>query len=569
MLSVKSTIRWWVLAMVAAQPGVGSGAETRDTSDAGATSPYGRIPAWQGSVRPQAPTSRAGAFSFGSGSGRNVWSPQERAQHTWPSPRPSVANPIPRASNVPSGVPPRLEVSLSEEQPYVNQGVIYTVRVISSGNLRTIRPAVSGSDAFIVEKLAGPLTSVRNQGSGAEIVNEYRYLLTPIRPGRLLLPTARMSGTLEPVHQRRYAGYPPARAEASPFELKSQDAIYLDVRPAQSARVNPWLPLEDLRIEGSADVRTDLVAGQPFSFRVVLRSRGAGGDRLPSVQAQLRNSGFTVYREDVQTRRILSQDGQRISGIRAETYTLVPTGEQPARIPPLTVAWFNVGTGLREEAVLRASRAWSPATTRSRSDPASADAGFPFWVPFLLAFTAAVSYWLGMWFRGTRFGHRISQRLGEGLRRSGHAFNRHLVPVARYSSPRFALRAMRSSLAGVMPRSLRLWYCLRCIRNERDPAEWCQLFRFLACKHLEIERQTTLTDLADRITDAHPGARPAVVHALVRELDAAVYGGRSFDFANWKKRLSRQLRPVWVPRLFRRYVCKRGCLPSLNPQLKA
>jgi len=449
-------------------------------------------------------------------------------------------------------------VALNESHPYVNQGVLYTVRVVSGSNLLTIKPMISGTDGFIVEKLLGPLTSSRSERGRNEIVNEYRYLLTPIKAGEVEVPVTRISGTMAGTQQWQYGRYAGAQGGARPFDVEASQRPTLEVRPALVSKVSPWLPLKALSIEGGLDPHEEMEVGRPITYRVKLKASGAGGDKLPSIEGQLQGSGFQVYREDTQTRRILSRDGSRLTGIRTETFTLVPTGNALTRIPTVRIPWWNVDTDLREEAVLRSSGAWA-AGGQPVTRPAPS-AGFSFWTPLLLVITATLSYWLGMWARGTRFGQWVSERVAAG---SGRMRVR-LRPVLRFTSPRWILFAIRRRIAALMPRSLRLWYCMRCIRNEQDPREW-YLFKFLACKQLNISEQTTLTDLAERISEIHPGARHAVLRRLVNQLDGAIYGGMSFDFTEWKKKWARQLRPVWMPRLGGSRLSKRTRLPSLNP----
>jgi hypothetical protein len=93
------------------------------------------------------------------------------------------------------------------------------------------------------------------------------------------------------------------------------------------------------------------------------------------------------------------------------------------------------------------------------------------------------------------------------------------------------------------------------------------MFKFLACKHLKISEQVTISKIADEIIASHPGVEPASMRQLMHDLIGAVYGGKSLDFEVWKRDFRRQLRPIWLGR--RRQPTKDSDgLPQLNPHTR-
>jgi hypothetical protein len=124
---------------------------------------------------------------------------------------------------------------------------------------------------------------------------------------------------------------------------------------------------------------------------------------------------------------------------------------------------------------------------------------------------------------------------------------------------------VRLDLAFMMPKTIKLWLCLRCIENEDKPEAWCNEFRSRACRHLDISGYAPITAIAEKITEVQPLAEPARLRALAQTMDNAIYGAEPLDFAAWKKDFRTQLRP----RLYRRRRSRRrrsgGVLPALNP----
>ena len=101
-----------------------------------------------------------------------------------------------------TNIEPVVEVSTHEPVLYEQQNVVYTVRVVSRENLKTLTPVIPRIEGAILDKVDGPVasTSYSRQSNNLEIINEYHYKLTPLhrenRPARRqtnfpLAPSAR------------------------------------------------------------------------------------------------------------------------------------------------------------------------------------------------------------------------------------------------------------------------------------------------------------------------------------------------------------------------------------------
>ena len=70
--------------------------------------------------------------------------------------------------------PPRLEWSIDETQPYVQQNLLLRLQLISGDDLTTADPDLAGGDDFLVQAIAAPTTSTRNLGDGRrELVTQF------------------------------------------------------------------------------------------------------------------------------------------------------------------------------------------------------------------------------------------------------------------------------------------------------------------------------------------------------------------------------------------------------------
>lgn len=476
---------------------------------------------------------------------------------------------------------PGVETHISEDSAFVDQPVIYTVRVVSQSHIKTLDVVIPQTDSVAVEQLEGPVTRSRMRVGGMpESVNEYRFALTPIKAGDISVPPIQVKGTFA-TSQPWYSAPPfnndNGGGKGKTFRVSSGEPIKLKVKPADSS-VQPWLPLESLQIKGQLESSGVIEAGQPVSLTITLTGTGLAGDQLPSIESQLKSNDYRVYRESSRTERELAGDKGALVGSRTETYTLVPMQGGDLPLPVLRVAWWNTGAGMAETSTLSldalkvtgsvestSSRSAGVAQSQLQPQPIAA-----FWIPLAVFLGAMFGYWSWAWMRS-----RVAGKTGLAVRKKLYpVFNRLKTPFERLKVSFERLRSMvkpfnlrqnlRYRLVMIMPPSMKLWFCSRCIQDENNPTEWCQMFKFLACKHLEIPHQTPLAEVGDRIVDVHRGTQPEQVREMLQDLDGAMYGGKPVDFEDWKKAFRHELRP----RLFRRKrkdATASGELPALNP----
>jgi hypothetical protein len=504
---------------------------------------------------------------------------QQRAVPTaWMGQRPTGPYSYQALSSHQVSQAPRIEVEISETAPYVQQTVLYMFRVVSTTNIQTIELNLPSNESVVFEKIEGPITGARYRGSQQEIVNEYRYALTPIRSGKLSLPNLRITGTLAPSRQWSSGASPRSNTRGNDFDVVSTTPVSLSVKPADRSVV-PWLPLEDLKIEGRLSRGQYAEAGKPLTLAVNLTAVGADGTFLPSMEPLLQGPSFQAYRESSQTYRKISADGKKLLGKRTETYTLVPRKGRMLTIPPVQVAWWNIKSGQKEVAELPVRPMFSAKHGVTKSNDSGTEINLvpetkapfplPFWIAVLIIFGASFSFWFWLWSRGTRFSEKTRSAYNAAVDTVGsYTAIKRLAPYKGISSINTYWQRARQRVLMAMPRQFKLWYCVRCIDREGNPSEWGQVFKFLVCKHLNISQQVTLDKIADEVIDAHPRAEPERLRQLMRDLVATIYGSQSIDFEAWKRDFKDQLRPMWFRHHRGDQANKQNVsgLPKLNPK---
>jgi len=494
----------------------------------------------------------------------------------WPGQYPS---PYGQQAPQQAGNPPRLELELSDHQPYVEEHVLLELRVVSDENLETATPELPTSNDVLFQKIEGPKASSRRGPRGnQEIVNEFVYTLTPLRAGNIEVPPLRVTGNS---YGSGY-GYGYGQGRGQRFEVTTSEPIRLQVRPAM-ASVRPWLPLENLTLKATLDGGEEVEQGHPVTLTLELDAEGATGSQLPSLESLLQSPEFRVYREQTLTENHLSQDGNHLQGRRTEYFTLVPRAGGKLQLPEIRIPWWNVTTGTLEYAGL-------PVHTLdvdgdSSASPSGAASGGEklgwFWLPLAAVSLLLLGYWGGIWYEGRATtgasdeagaergaGGKLRERFGTGLGSLATSLSAGAAELAKRMNPAPLLARIQPRLSKALPPSSRFLRCVRTANREEDPAVWAERFQDLTCRHLQFDTQTPLPGITGKILALRPGADPEQLRSLMQQLDGALYGNQDIDFRRWKRQFRSQIgrRRGLAGSSGKKLRLIRARLPELNPQ---
>jgi hypothetical protein len=476
----------------------------------------------------------------------------------------------------PNTEPPRLEVRVSGNHPYVQENLLLWLDLHSKQNLKTATPQFPQTDTLVFQKLEGPSVSSRSHQGSQGILTRFVYQITPLRPGRIEIPPIHITG-----EQESATGY----GRTVEFDAASSGNLVLNVKPADPES-SPWLPLEQLNLKSQLPERLKAVAGKPLSLTIEMNAVGASGNLLPSLERQLQNDAFRVYRDKTRTSTSLDRKGNKIVGRRIDTYTLVPQYGGDLHLPDLRISWWNTkndtpqytsvpikpievsGSGFRGDGVFGL-------TETSTLFPAGSPAAF--WIPVSVIFGVIFGYWLAVW---------ISNRRKKEIPIPAFApLTNAMKRPFKYMAPAFAplgekFRATRAVLnpvnrwqklrrqaIGMLPLSIRFWFCVRFVEEENDPEVWGYTLRFLANKHLDMPARAPFSDIGNRILQFHPKADPIKIRKLVHDLDQFLYGHRELDFEQWKAQFKHEIRPrlKLLPNRGAKQPGRHQRLPALNP----
>lgn len=492
------------------------------------------------------------------------------------------------------------EAAVENSAPYVDQGIIYTVRIFSVSPLKRIEVTPPQSTGVVVDELDGPTASYQTRNGTRYTVNQYRYAVTPIVPGDMEIAPTRMTVTpnTSPQWGSRQTPYNPwsPQPRQNPQAVKiATKPLALDVQPPRP-EVQPWLPLEALRLETRWAPHAGIRRGEPLSLTIVMTAKGARGERLPSLAPLLVSDDFKAYpARPADTDWQFGPDGRSLLGRRVETYTVVPTRDGSLRMPPISVSWWNVAFDRRSVTALptggldRATRAAASGdtsdqpTTSMWADLTSRTTLMSFVLPIGAALLIAFlfGWWIGAGNPERRSALRVlldgSKRLaaavGSGLGRVLHR-GKKLIPTAatdrldalgKQLNPGAALEPAAGAVLSRMPLRAKVWWCTRCVGKEAEPARMCEFVRKFACAHLKMPANAPLRDIGDGIARERPGPEASALRKQLAELDGAVYGNLKLDIARWQRNFRRSFLQAFSKRRPEPGDFEERGLPKLNP----
>jgi len=273
--------------------------------------------------------------------------------------------PAPQAgANGKTGSAPKalsVQTDISTRTPYQNEPVLYTVKLVAARSVGDVGiPEFTVPDA-VVEKLGDAKVYDARAGDAPVKVIEARYLITPLKSGKIKIPPYIFQGEVvsDAQRKRRSPFNDPFFDIPDPFGMFegfgnfttyepfaiAGDEVTLDVK-APAAAMDPWLPLYDLQISENLSGVEDAKVGEPLTLSLTMVAKGASGKVLPSLSDQIRENGdFKIYADKPETSEDISKDGKTISGWRQESYTLIPQKSGSLILPEIKVPWWNIEKG--------------------------------------------------------------------------------------------------------------------------------------------------------------------------------------------------------------------------------
>lgn len=286
----------------------------------------------------------------------------------------SVQQAVPRSTD--NAEPIFIESDVSANSVYVQQQLIFTVRVFQSVQLDNMSLSDIDLDNALVEKLSQN-TFQRRIGNRPYRVHEIRYAIFPQQSGSLTIPEVVFSAN-ELIQQRGFFNLP---GQGRPVRrLTQQHTIDVLLPPdkfPQTAQT-PWLPAEDLQIDESWSIDPQsLRVGDSVTRTITITARGLSGSQLPPFNFD-HIDGARFYPDQGKTENTLNEQG--VSSVRIDSAAIIPTRAGELTIPAYTLHWWDTRSGQLRQATLPAQQLQikpAPAGASGNSQPLAIDHSTP------------------------------------------------------------------------------------------------------------------------------------------------------------------------------------------------
>jgi hypothetical protein len=265
-----------------------------------------------------------------------------------------------------------LEVKVSPRSAYVQQQVIYTVRLyraVDLANGSTLsEPTLPGGDA-VVEKL-GKDKDFETQRNGMRYeVIERSYAIYPQKSGGLdIAPLVFDGDIVQGGGGGGLFGFDPFNQSTRHKRLRSQ-AEHIDVKPIPAAfHGSQWLPARSLELdENWSPDPPKFMVGQAVTRTIAIMADGLTASQLPALDGGA-ISGLKQYPDQPALKD--TQDSAGVTGLRTEKIAYIPTQAGSVTLPAIKIAWWNTAADKMEVASLP-SRTFTvlPAAAGSNATP--------------------------------------------------------------------------------------------------------------------------------------------------------------------------------------------------------
>jgi hypothetical protein len=251
-----------------------------------------------------------------------------------------------------------MEVSADPTTAYVQQQIIYTVRLFHALDLGSgsslSQPDLPNGNA-VVEKLGkdNSYQSVRN-GMRYDVI-ERRFALYPQKSGAMDIAPVQFDGDIVEGGggNGMFAfGIDPFNQRTRHKRLRSR-AVHITVKPVPAAfHGGQWLPARSLKLEQSwSPDPPQFQVGQPVTRTLSMMADGLTASQLP-VLGGAHVSGVKQYPDQPSLNETQSDNG--ITGLRNEKTAFIPIQPGKISLPAIEIPWWNTVTDRPEVASLPA-----------------------------------------------------------------------------------------------------------------------------------------------------------------------------------------------------------------------
>ncbi len=279
-----------------------------------------------------------------------------------------------------------LLVDVSTKTPYVQEQVIYTLRLFRKVNLSQARLAEPKLADAMIEKL-GEDKDYNTQFQGKPYtVTERKYAIFPQKSGKMIIDPLSLTAAVVVGNNQssRFSGF--FNRMATQTKRVVSDAVELNVRSVPKSFIGKhWLPAQQLHLQeewSNDDLQVNV--GEPLTRTLTLLVNGATVGQLPelSKNKQTVAGGELKHYSDQPLLKDQAKENTMVA-FREEKIALIPSQAGTFLLPEIEVPWWNTQTQQMEIAKIPAKTIQAialPGTSKAspKTQPTTTDSSIPF-----------------------------------------------------------------------------------------------------------------------------------------------------------------------------------------------
>ena len=244
------------------------------------------------------------------------------------------------------GQPVYTETIVDKSEVYIQEQLLLTHRLYTSVRLSDLGLDPLKVDDALMQKVSETQFPKNVAGKNYQVV-EIVYALFPQASGKLQIPALRFSAY--EASNNRYGGFS-ARGNRI---IRSTDAKTIDVmaRPTH-IDIDNWMPASSIRlISSGAALWISLKSASQSPAILAFTAKGLTGAQIMPLSLS-ESDDYKIYPDQPQLDD--SADASGVTGIRRESFALVPNRPGEITVPAVSVRWWNSGKQRMQTATLDA-----------------------------------------------------------------------------------------------------------------------------------------------------------------------------------------------------------------------
>ncbi|WP_251359244.1 BatD family protein [Kangiella sp. TOML190] len=238
----------------------------------------------------------------------------------------------------------KLSSSISEEQVYVQQQILYTVRIYSSvpTRRRSITPLQVPN--AVVHKLDDAAEFQMVSKGVTYNVLEEKYVIFPQQSGELKIPPIQFRTNIIDTDASfsSLSRYRPIELQSQPFSV--------NVKTKPESAIEPWIPAKSIELKAEwQPANQTFEVGTPASLDFIIKGVALLPEQLPEIVFP-EVEGLKLYRDKPNVETIINANG--VNSYHLEKLAVIPSQAGTLEIPEIRVPYWDTTQDQQAYAVL-------------------------------------------------------------------------------------------------------------------------------------------------------------------------------------------------------------------------